>query len=253
MEDYDPRSKERYFSGLEKVTKDIRKKFLDLTWDIFTSLEKRDVPVSKVASFFHSFICHHYDHTDMHLYRDLMSCSSVHRIHDIILQLELISFCNFEILESLIEKLGSSDDKSKMADYNKCFKDFVFTMFHNRVKCGTHICNQNKVAFKLEHSLNDERASKRKEGESQLAEEQTPLTGEVIKETKEKIASIIGTDSCDLFLCCIRTGCLEFEFSLSDTLHKVISTLSAESKMKLFRKNIPFMQISGCRPSKVAS
>ena len=91
------------------------------------------------------------------------------------------SYCNFELLETLITALGSDQDKSCLEKYNQAFGDYCKAMPCDRSESKS---DPKKVRFKVDCSM-----------------EQLESKNQSIK---IKIASHLGITPGELHLCCVK-------------------------------------------------
>lgn len=233
LSDYDEESKEKYIWDLEETTDEIKRKFSLLILRIITSLDERKVPHQAVASLYITMFGYSYNHKNQPLVTSLRRACNVHEIHDVVMKEEMISYCNFEIIETLVEEHGCPQDKKEMEEYKKYFEEHVIIMYKNRIRCGKLLRDRKKVVFKVEHDL---------------LKEEEGIAGKMIKEMKKKIGFFLK-DVCvhpsSLYLKSVKTGCLEFEFLVPGLIYDHISELSAENKRKMFKEEISFIQLFG--------
>ena len=223
--DFNKDGQEQYLDDLESEQYEIDKKFSHLLVSIFSSLEKKSPDiVEELIIFFRGHLGRMLDmDASKVVFSNLRAATSVTAIFDVII--DHCSFYNFELIEMLIEEKGNEEDKVELRKYIEEFKDFCITVHNNRVvNCGCHPPGTKKIIFKLNVNKNVLRAT-------------------VIKQIQRRISAIIGVHSSQLYLCHIRKGCLELEFSVSQSICKKIEGLRPEVKRILFSDDISCIEI----------
>lgn len=226
LSDYTDLEKEQYFCDLEAKTAEIQKRFARVTSKMYQSFERDKVSVSLLVITIRANLFLITDRTPIEykIKRKLDKANSIRNIQSAID--DYYNYCNFELIECLIKDFGTSRDKKRLKKYVKKFEKFVFTIYNNRViNCSKFIPGLNRITLKLEIGNDDF------------------FTGDTItNQIKRRLSKIIGVKSSQLFLCKIRGGCIEFNFSVSDCVCRKILSLKAEQRVALFQENIVSVQ-----------
>ena len=223
--DWNKDDQDQYLDDLESEEYEIDKKFSHLLVSIFSSLEKKSPDiVGELILFFQGHLRRMLDKdASKMVFSNLQAATSVKAIFAIIS--DHCSFYNFELIEMLIEEKGNEEDKDKLSKYIKEFEDFCITVHSSRVvKCGSHPPGTIKTIFKL-------------------TVDEDFLRANVIKQIQRRISKIIGVRSSQLYLCHIREGCVELEFSVSQSTCNKIEGLRPKVKRILFSDKISCIEI----------
>lgn len=107
------------------------------------------------------------------------------------------SFFNYEIIQLLIEDLGTDEDKTRMKEYEAAFFEFcqrsVFEIPpHIYGQTLTHGKEHNVIVFKYTPSV--------------------ATTLQAVRAIRSEIAKVLGLQPFSMQLCCVKKGCLELHF-----------------------------------------
>lgn len=165
---------------------------------------------------------------------DITSLQAATSIQNILITVKkYFSFCNFEVIEDLVKKFGNKDDKHKLKKYKASFTKFIFTLCNNRVlKLGHHIRGRDQITLKL---MNDDEK----------------LSGDTVRKIKQRVCKILGIHRTLLYLCKIREGCFECDFSVSNSISKCILELKSETRIDSFKEDHITVIDVFCSSSKV--
>lgn len=227
LNEYNEDDKEKYLSDIEDKHDEICQKFNLLKSNIFLSLEKNPkVSEKRLIIFFESVL-----EDDPKLSLSLREATSVHGV--LVAVKKYFSFCNFEVIEDLVKKFGNKEDKCRLKRYKQRFNKFVFTLCNNRVTLGRHIDGRDRITLKL---LN--------------REDENKTLGAFSNRIKKRISKLFGIHRSQLYLCTIRKGCFECDFSVSNSISKRILELKSEARRDLFRDSVTFIEVF-CSSSEV--
>lgn len=127
------------------------------------------------------------------------------------------SFFNYEILETLVEICGSSQDKGYLKEYTEHFSEYCKAM-----PCAEKVCGnvnpgskRTQIVFKLDYELSQ-------------------LQTDTVKSIKDNIAEHLGVKSSALYLSAIKEGCVLLEFYVSTFIIDQIFPLSDEQIIALY-------------------
>ena len=195
---------------LKKDTKGIMKSFANLSNGTCISLKRQGVTVDDLVRVAVN--------SDSSLYDKLIGSMSVDRVF-IHLASEM-SFFNHEILEEIINELGDEDDKDRLADYSKEFKEFckrkVFEVEPGFFPCRQQLKQRKSFAVVLPT------------GEKRLRN-----LGDAVS-IKETLSDVLGIPLSTLHLHRIDRGSVILVFSVPDSVAEELFPLPKE-KIALLR------------------
>lgn len=148
----------------------------------------------------------------------LKSAATVADVHGTVM--DFYSFCNYEVIEELVEIYGSTEDKQGMGEYIKHFEKCIIIVHNNRVKCGPYIPGKKLVTFKLDYK-----------------EVNYKLQGRQMNNLKRKICSLLQVTRAQLSIKQIREGCFNFDLLLPEHGRKHIFQLSKEEKENMSKND----------------
>lgn len=217
LDQLDSDSRTNYYENLESNEFLTRKAFNELVNHTFNSL-KQNVSLDelKITSLRYLKIVEACD-DEIFLKKEFKSHNDIEE-----LLMKYYSFCNFDLIENLIENLGTDKDKENLKKYENCFKKFCFTVYNNRV-FSSYIYGRRTVTFKLKHSHT--------------------LTGETLGRVRERISSLLSINKACLYFCQIREGCLEFDFLVPDSVCERICKSTTEIRKMMYREGVTFVEI----------
>ena len=186
--------------------------YADTELSIITSLEKRGVSLSSLKNFVENLV------------RNLSSNDDTERLHkskdiyNIFFSLfPFKSFFNYEILEKIVKKFGSEEERCLMKEYISQFTEFC--------KCSVF-----EVPPNIFHD------SDAKPGDrvfsAKLTKEGLVSLGDVVA-ARRKIADILDIDVVALQLCSITEGCVCLTFLIPGHIYKKIFPLSQSQESTL--------------------
>ena len=129
------------------------------------------------------------------------------------------SYFNYEILQTLVEILGSAEDKQRLQKYLTAFKQYC-----NAMPCAETICGTAKGSskrLKLSFKLNYDRET---------------LKPDQLRSIKCTIAQHLNIRPSSLYLCTVKEGCVELEFLVPAFLCERIFPLTEAQKEALCRE-----------------
>ena len=195
---------------LKKDTKRIIKSFANLSNGTCKSLKRQGVTVDDLVRVAVN--------SDSSLYDKLIESTSVDRVFTHLAS--EMSFFNHEILEDIINELGDQNDKDRLADYSKEFKEFckrkVFEVEPGHCPCGQHLTQRKAFAILLPT------------GEKRLQN-----LGDAVS-IKETLAEILDVPPATLHLHRIDRGSIILVFSVPDSIAQKLFPLPKE-KLALLR------------------
>ncbi len=127
------------------------------------------------------------------------------------------SFFNYTIIEDLVAKFGSDDDKKGWDEYIQEFNAFCKS---NVFEVPPHVFSAQPLPTAKVFSV-------------KCHEELMPLTLDTVREMKRKIAKTFDLTFEALQLCSISKGCVELRFSVSASVADRIFPLSDEQRTAL--------------------
>ena len=201
---------------LSELNKEIHTKFLQLDSTVFKSLRERITVADLVQTLMKH--CTVYPAKSQHnipLLQDhsdaLKNATSIEEVFYIINP--YYSYFNYELLRTIIDVHGSSDDKERMRqyliDFSRYCKKVPCVEFYDKSPSTSKYPKQAKLKFKLEYEKNT-------------------LKLENIREIKRQIAKMLNIRSSVLFLHSIKDGCTEVTF--------LVPTFCAEKLVELADK-----------------
>lgn len=218
--------KEQSFLDVEGKVDGIIKKFVKLCSTIFDSLQSRNIEVSTVQTFFQEYLNQLLAdyHNMKEIIAEVLKATSIVEVQAAVMS--YYSFFNSEIIEDLIEKHGSDQDKSHLKEYIEDFSKFIITVHKSGVRCGPRIPGKKMVTFKLDE------CDKKK------------LPGRIFKQVRRNISRILEIREVDLTFVKIRNGCLNFDFLVSESVYQHIKLLQLreEDRIMLFKESITSVQ-----------
>ena len=236
--------------------------FADLMADIEVFLEESKIPLSRIKSyilnlraFTNNLGVKVLDEDDKQKIREAETLSAV-----FITLCEYVSFLNYHIVESIVNKYGSANARKILQDYIQAFKSFCQrSIFEVPEHTFSSDCTSRKMAHVLVFKHTET-------GDDRIEE---------IKQMIGKVASIFQLQPSTLQLCSIKKGCLELHFLISAAVadhilpvspsqHSALSEIgvkvlfcdetvnneSAQYKGELHQAWLPTVQALFYRPSK---
>lgn len=159
----------------------------------------------------------------------------------LILQPAYMMFFNYEILEHIINDLGTDEDKKKLAVYLKDFDQFckrsVFEVPPN-VFGHLHKKRQEQKAFAVKYGSDDD------------SDHDSHISLEKVKHAQKKIAKKAGLSTSSLYLCRVDEGCVQLTFLIPAFILDFLEIQSfSHSRFELESigvfSNFDFVQTSG--------
>lgn len=198
----------------------IERTFKIMVLRIWDSFEERCVKVPSLVRYFQEHSCIFGDVSEK-VMSELRITTTIGALHQVIKK--YYSFCNFNVIEDLVELYGSNDDKRNLKEYIGKFKRFCFSVHEHQLRCGSNLHGKQVVTFKLDHN--------------------ETFTGEVILQIKRRVSVILEIEQVDLHLKQIRDGCLSFDFLVSEIYCDRILQARTADKVKMFQEfNITYME-----------
>ena len=200
---------------LKKDTKKIMESFANLSNGTCDSLIRQGVTVDKLVRVAVNF--------DSSLHDQLMGSTSVDRVFTHLAP--EMSFFNHEILRRIINVLGDKDDKDRLADYSKEFKEFckrkVFEIEPGRCTCGQRLSKlKRRKLFAIVIPTGEKMLQKLEDAVS----------------IKETLSDVLDVPPATLHLHRIDRGSAILVFSVPDSIAQELFPLPKE-KIALLRVN----------------
>ena len=187
---------------LETEAQEIIKQFADLMTDVEVSLEESKIPLDRIKSyilnlraFTNNLGVKVLDEDDKQKIREAETLSAV-----FITLCEYVSFLNYHIIESIVNKHGSTNARRMLQDYIQAFNSFCQRSIF---EVPEHIFSSDCTSRKMAHVL----VFKHTETGGDRIEEINRMIG--------KVASIFELQPSALQLCSIKKGCVELHFLIS--------------------------------------
>jgi hypothetical protein len=224
MDDYDSSDKENCKVDLEVENDSIKKKYANFELSTFLSMEKI-IGIDKLVMFLQRQL-------DTEL---IMSEKTVPKVQAAVLP--FLSFCNFDVLEELIELYGTDNDKENLKEYLGAFDKSIVVLKHNRVRLSHAMKDRDLICIKLGIDVDK-------------------LQYDMVRRVKQRISRIIKVNRSKLQLRSIEEGCIELDFLVPASVSESAVDLRKKSrafKQELFKESITFMQVyrvslcTGCR------
>lgn len=207
---------------------EIKVEFVCLTTSIFKSLEERAITISQLKIFFNEYITKVWGSNSytQETLKALMDAEELDKLHHTVK--EYSSFCNYDIIKTLVRVHGSAEDKKELEEYHKKFASCVLHVHNNRIKCDHNNIGQNWVTFKLDYN-------------SDHCADYT-LHGRELTVMKETIRKILDVRKSQLRLVQIRPGCLTLDCMMPECA--TVPKLSREERKSLFKDSITFIEMT---------
>lgn len=207
MRNMSERDKDKLIRRLIIETNKIITVFEELVYDTFESLNAQEIPIDelrKVAlTFGHQSLPRPYqeDHSEQ-----LLNIRTVNDVHAFLIKHKYISFFNYRILQKIITRLGTDNDKKKLQDFLQQFREFckrrVFevpssTIANSAPELETNLVVKVKETlwFGAKHRSQD-----------------SYFNVDDLYAVEDKIATEIGVDPENLLLKDVKEGCVELHF-----------------------------------------
>ena len=198
---------------LETEAQEIIKQFSDLMTDVEVSLEESKIPLSRIKisilnlrAFTNNLGVKVLDEDDKQKIREAETLPDV-----FITLCEYVSFLNYHIIESIVNKHGSAEARKMLQDYIQAFNSFCQRSIF---EVPEHIFSSDCTSRKMAHVL----VFKHTETGGDRIEEINRMIG--------KVASIFELQPSALQLCSVQKGCVELHFSISSAVADYIFPVS---------------------------
>ncbi len=193
----------------DRLIRDTTKMMFDFTaftLNIQESFEKRRIPLDKIKySVLNLEAFDAEDKQEIKLAKTLAQVFMTLRIRD------YISFFNYEIVQYLIELLGSPDDQTQLREYCSALDQF---------------CQRNVFEVPAEVFSSKSRNKTAKVFVLKCTERVRVATLEYVRSLTRRIAEALGLQRAALQLCSVRQGCLELHFLITVAVAKRIYPVS---------------------------
>ena len=206
---------------LETEAQEIIKRFADLMTDVEVSLEESKIPLGRIKSyilnlraFTNNLGVKVLDDDDKQKIREAETLSDV-----FIILCEYVSFLNYHIIESIVNKHGSANAHKMLQDYIQAFNSFC----------------QRSIFEVPEHILSSDCTSRKMA--RVLVFKHTETGDERIEEINRmirKVASIFELQPSALQLCSTKKGCVELHFLISAAVADHIFPVSPSQDSALY-------------------
>ena len=147
----------------------------------------------------------------------LMQATSVDEVFITVIR-DCCTFIKFDVIEFLIERLGSEYDKAKLANYKESFKDYAKRRaIECPSKCRECKSSEANMVIKLDSTLEEH-------------------TLETLQDFHQDVCKILEISPLVLQLCCVRKGCIRITYQIPGFVARAIFPLSPkqESDFKHF-------------------
>lgn len=174
-------------------------KFEELAMDTFESLEEQQIPISKLKAVALNFAQHRDSLLTQVPEEHNNELNTVYDIQSFLVKHRFISFINYRILEKIIERLGTSDDKRKLQEYLEIYGDFckrsVFEVPSSSIANCIPNLEEKQLVVKVTST-------------------QSTFTLVDLGFIQTNIAKVIGLDITDILVRDVKEGCVQVTFAV---------------------------------------
>ncbi len=200
-------------------TREIMSKFSVFSLCIRESIEEMDIPLDKLQDCILSAVVSKDERVsalDTEHEERVLAANSLARIFSILRVYNYISFLNYQVIELLIQRYGSADDRKLLDHYLADLKTFCQRNVFEVPPSALSSCRSRKTAkvFALKYT------------ESKLTLNETVVL-------KIKVAEILGLEFNALQLCSVKKGCVELHFLVSAAVAELVFPLSPSQQSAL--------------------
>ena len=219
VEGLDKLQKEDLRTRLKRETKAIMLQFYGLLSDFFESLKRRSISVDDLKT--HLMALDAFDEDDSE-HQSIFSEQSdklehADTINEVFAVIKVFcSFFNYELIEYLIERVGTDEDKTHFKDYQSKFAEYARRrIYESPPKTAMCTPDQSKIYIKLEsrysekHSLND------------------------LRNFRFHLSELLKISPYALRLCCIEKGCIRLTFQLPNFVKQRVFPLTSDQESGL--------------------
>lgn len=208
----------RLSSKLHRDFQDINEKYADLTTDVRKSLESRVTPeeLSHVLMDLRVYAHLHDDSQPMFgdRYKELKSAKNIGEIFEIMR--DYGSFFSHKIIEFIVKKLGTDEDKEKLAQYKQDFHEYCKRHVFECPYFSTKSPKFPDLVMKVEKKML-----------------QKQYTLEAQEEFEYKVVAVLGIANHALKLCSLSEGCLLMTYQIPAATENVIRSLKPKQIVDL--------------------
>lgn len=216
MLNFDEKENEDNKYQLERETRSIMLKFHGVESGLLNTVCDKRIPIGqlkfhlnviKIAPTFEESIFSDYEDK-------LQKATEADAIFQIVCK--FWSFLDYDLLQHLIEIIGSDDDRKRMKEYRESFKDYATRRVRECPRIGAHKDGKWKdVYIKLDTRL-------------------ASITAiNDLKEFRFKVSEILGIDTSAIYFCCVKRGCIEVTWQIPSFISKIIFPFSSDKEEKL--------------------
>ena len=214
---------------LIRDTSDIIEKFGSLVIDTSSSLKECGVTPQELANCvvqLEGFVADIGQNIVGDHEEEITQCGSIDGIFLILRKYRYWSFLNSKILQQIINKLGTENNKDCLKKYLGDFKDYCKrSIFQVPSQVFDKKAKRPKFAVKLTHTVQN--------------------TLENILQAQRKIAEILGIRSSALYLCSVEKGCVKVHFQIPRCMAERVFPPSTEQLTALGEASVQFLEFDG--------
>ena len=208
--------KECLLNKIDDDVEAVQKKFGSLTLALKTSLDNSRVDHRDLALFVSSLTIYNATKPNCQkkfadIIPEIKSCSSIAEI--LLILSDYWSWINYDLLRTIIDELGTSDDKNNIESYITYTLDPFLERSLTKIPGSAYGCfeikNCTKLVLKIGTDMQSHSASS-------------------ARRIKKKIAHHLGLEYHSLLLACIEDGCLQVTFLTPKIVIDTIFPLSQE-------------------------
>lgn len=223
----------RLSSKLHRDFQDINEKYADLTTDVRKSLESRITPeeLSHVLMDLRVFTHLHDDSQPMFgdRYKELRSAKNIGEVFEIMR--DYGSFFSHNIIEFIVKKLGTDEDKEKLTQYKQDFHEYCKRHVFECPYFSTKSPKFPDLVMKVDMKVL-----------------QNQYTLEAQGEFEYKVVAVLGIAKHALKLCSLSEGCLLMTYQIPAAAEHTIHSLKPKQIVDLTQLGIVHLK---CRDTQV--
>ena len=209
----------RLSSKLHADFQDINYKYADLTADVRKSLESRNITPEELSFVLMDLRVYPHLHDDSQpmfgdRYKELRSAENVGKIFEIMR--DYCSFFSHKIIEFIVKKLGTDEDKEKLAQYKRDFQEY---------------CKRNVFECPYFSTKSPKFADLVMKVDIKMLKKQYTL--EAQEEFEDNVVAILGIANHNLKLCSVRDGCLLMTYQIPPAAEDAILSLKPKQIVDL--------------------
>ena len=213
----------RLSSKLHRDFQDINEKYADLTADVRKSLESRITPeeLSHILMDLRVFTHLHNDSQPMFgdRYKELRSAKNIGEIFEIMR--DYGSFFSHNIIEFIVKKLGTDEDKEKLTQYKRDFHEYCKRHIFECPYFSTKSPKFPDLVMKVD-----------------MKALQNQYTLEAQEEFEDRVVTVLGIANHALKLCSLSKGCLLMTYQIPAAAEDAIRSLKPKQIVDLTQLGI---------------